>query len=244
MSLPAGVCKCLFAPPGADPPTQPLPLDAPCSWSSAGAAARLGRDAGELRRQRARSTPFSLSHTAISQRLTVFGLPADQQLVSIRVANPAHRCTGLVVQRLESPIRRSSEGGHRAQFCKLYGVPPSPATSVYHRHRVRRSRPAFPSRPCRLPARRSLSTSTPRANAASALVSDAGPITFSTVSSQYVLVTKCAEASSCRNAFAVTGAAYVLTDLDVSAASTLFDIGSVNCAGGGAVAAYRLRTGD
>ena len=65
-------------------------------FAAAGAAAVLAVQPPPARAEVGRALdPVSIVEIATSQRLTVFGLTADQQLVRFRVANPArHRVVG------------------------------------------------------------------------------------------------------------------------------------------------------
>ena len=167
--------------------------------------------------------PVSISETAISQRLTVFGLTADQQLVSFRVANPAHHRVVGAISGLSADTALVGID-FRVQDGKLYGV--GNAGGIY----TIDTESAITSRVSQLTVQLNGASFgvdfNPAANALR-IVSDAGQNLSHSIDAN-TTTTQTALTFPGRTAFAVTGAAYVNNDLDVSTATTLFDIDSVN----------------
>ena len=167
--------------------------------------------------------PVSIVEIATSQRLTVFGLTADQQLVRFRVANPAHHRVVGTISGLNADTALVGID-FRVQDGKLYGV--GNAGGIY----TIDTESAIATRVSQLTVPLNGASFgvdfNPAANALR-IVSDAGQnlshsIDANTTTPQTALT------FPGRTAFAVTGAAYVNNDLDGSTATTLFDIDPVN----------------
>ena len=193
-------------------------------FAAAGAAAALAVQAPPARAEVGQALdPVSIVEIATSQRLTVFGLTADQQLVRFRVAKPArHRVVGTISGlSLDTALVGID---FRVQDGKLYGV--GNAGGIYtidteYAIATRVSQLTVPLNGASFGV-----DFNPAANALR-IVSDAGQnlshsIDANTTTPQTALT------FPGRAAFAVTGAAYVNNDLDVSTATTLFDIDHVN----------------
>ncbi|WP_145979359.1 DUF4394 domain-containing protein [Ramlibacter tataouinensis] len=190
---------------------------------AAGAAAVLSVQPSARAEDGGALDPVSTVETATSRRLTVFGLTADQQLVSFRVANPAHHRVVGTISGLSGDTALVGID-FRVQDGKLYGV--GNAGGIY----AIDTESATTTRVSQLTVPLNGASFgvdfNPAANALR-IVSDAGQNLSHSVDAN-TTTTQTALTFPGRTAFAVTGAAYVNNDLDVSTATTLFDIDSVN----------------
>ena len=167
--------------------------------------------------------PVSTVETATSKRLTVFGLTADQQLVRFRVANPAQHRVVATISGLNADMVLVGID-FRVQDGKLYGV--GNAGGIY----TIDTESAIATRVSQLTVPLSGASFgvdfNPAANALR-IVSDEGQ-NLSHIIDANTTTAQTALTFPGRTAFAVTGAAYVNNDLDVTTATTLFGIDPVN----------------